>query len=250
MGLELVDQARIRRGELVLEPYELDYVTALYDGGVRVVDGYLGRFLEALERLGLSEHTVVIVTSDHGEALGEREPSLVAEHGHSLYDELLHVPLFLHDPRLRHPVDVSTQVRSIDVLPTVLDLLEVPAPEGLDGRSLLPLVHGEETAHRPAFSRVTRKGEPQASLRDGRFKLIRELGANGSSPSVALYDLEQDPDETKNLAATSEATAPMQEKLDGFLAELAREGALDFSLPVEELAPELQEQLRALGYVE
>lgn len=248
-SLELSEQMRIRRGEIALGPEELAYLAALYDGGVRVADGWLGKLLEALRRRGIDGQTALIVTSDHGEDLGERDPALAAEHGHSLFDELLRVPLLVHDPTRRYPRARSpVQVRTLDVMPTVFDLLGLAPPEGAHGTSLLPVMRGDETAPRVAFARLTRKGKPRAAVRDGRFKWIRELGP--SAEREDLYDLRADPGERAPLGAPPPEALDARRALDRFLETLDDEGALDFALPVDDLPAGLREQLRALGYLE
>jgi arylsulfatase A-like enzyme len=132
-------------------PTERRYIGALYDGGVRTADHHVGRLLEALRRVGRSHDTLVVVTSDHGEDLGHRPDGRAGFHGHTLYDELVRVPLIVFDPTRDFSVKrVFTQVRTLDVLPTVLERLGITAAEEIHGRSLVPLMEGLEVEHRPA----------------------------------------------------------------------------------------------------
>jgi arylsulfatase/uncharacterized sulfatase len=141
-------------------------------------------------------------------------------------------------------------VRLVDVMPTVFDLLDLPAPPDADGRSLLPLARGEESGDRVAFARVTRKGPDRVAVRRDGFKLIREMGPNGLG-AAELYDLSADPGERNDLsAAEPERVAALDAELRAYLEELRHEGALDFGLERDDMPDALREQLRALGYLE
>ena len=126
----------VSSGSLTLTPDELERLEALYDGGVEACDREVGRLLDGLRELGLDDEVVFLVTSDHGEELAEgRYPRFAGDHGHALHEELVHVPLIVAHPRFP-PRRVAAQVRSMDVFPTVLELLGVPAPSDVEGRSL------------------------------------------------------------------------------------------------------------------
>jgi arylsulfatase A-like enzyme len=231
---------------------EITYIRALYEGGVAVADAAVGRLLESLAELGIEDETLVVVTSDHGEDLGDREPLRPGSHGHTLYDELLLVPLVIFDPTLVYPVDrVTAQVRTVDTLPTVFDLLGVEAGEGLDGRSLVPLMRGEEREDRPAWSRA-RPGEKMASLRTRAHKVILnplEVLASGGKV-VEYYDLESDPEERHNLSSEDrpgrhELLARLRALREGLEAQGTPQFLGDARMPES-----LGDQLRALGYAE
>jgi arylsulfatase A-like enzyme len=184
---------------------------ALYDGEVRVFDDLVGRWTAALEELGVLDDTLVVVVADHGEELLER-----GHVGHSscnlrgtLYEESIKVPLIMRYPRrLPGGAVVQRQISQIDVMPTILDLLGIPAPDFMDGSSLLPLVEGAQTGPpREAYAETTPAG--WQALRDDRRELwcVRtdrwKLVANaerGSDPHrFELYDLHTDPGERTNL---------------------------------------------------
>ncbi len=134
-----------RDGEAVFgaSPDELLQVGVAYDSGVAYADRQLGRLLDALEARGLAERTVVVLTSDHGESLGEEG---LVSHGH-LHDSNLRVPLVLALPEGgARGTRIPTQISLADLVPTVLDLLGLPVPGGLDGRSLSPLLTGQPAA--------------------------------------------------------------------------------------------------------
>ncbi len=241
---------RVESGELVLSPAELERLEALYDGGVAACDREIGRLLDGIEALGLRDEVVVIVTSDHGEELAEgRFPRHAGDHGHALYDELVHVPLLVRDPR-RAPRRVAAQVRSMDVLPTVLDVLGVAPPPDILGRSLAPLLDGRaEAAERLARGGSPEQGPDREFVRLAGHKLIRRLEepAPGSPfarvPALELFDVVADPGERRDLAAERpEVVRLLLEALDEEGPGSAIDpGALD-------VPADVAERLRALGY--
>jgi arylsulfatase A-like enzyme len=245
---ETDDADRYATGAAPVGEAELAYLRALYDGGVAAADREVGRFLDALAAMGLEEQTLVVLTSDHGEELGERTPARPGNHGHSLYDELMLVPLIVHDPRPGAPVGrVPYQVRSVDVMPTVLDLLEVPAPEGLDGRSLAGLMRGEETGNRAAFARLQNAGVREM-VRDGSYKLIRNVFP--IVPPIELYDLAEDPAESISLGKErAETLAELGATLRDLRSPIAEEGPPSYD-PHQKVPAELRERLEALGYAQ
>lgn len=197
----------------------------LYDAAVRHMDAHLGPLLQRLSEPARRARTAVIVTSDHGEALGEPAADGARDYGHgSLRDPVLRVPLLVSLPgdASFRPASaralvwfVDRQVRGVDVAPTLLELAGLDAhalpPAGdawLDGSSLLPLLRGERDAPpRPALAYFAQPGFGLA-LRDGaRFKYLFDDGARlpagGSAalPREALFDLAEDPTETRSLAA-------------------------------------------------
>jgi arylsulfatase A-like enzyme len=126
-------------------------IRALYDGAVRGVDDAIGKVLRTLDRLGLAERTIVVVTADHGETLFEDGHS--QGHGDHLFgDQAIHVPLLVVDPRVKKPQRVDAIVRDVDIAPTLYELAGVPPPSDLDGRSLVPALRGEALPPRFAYA--------------------------------------------------------------------------------------------------
>lgn len=229
----------------------------LYDLEMRYMDGQLGRLFEHLAARGLEDDTLVVLTADHGQGLSDG----LRLHGwgkHRLvYEWSVRVPLLVRAPGLAGAVArVEDLVRVTDVLPTVLELCGLDVPPGLDGRSLLPLLRGEPSAPRLAYSESLNVlgDEPPMkalpphckdnlfALQDGRWKLI--FHANEPA-NTELYDLAADPGEQVNLAG---------ERLDEvrrLMAELERSGALDLSRLGGPGPDELERaRLRELGYVD
>ena len=245
---ETDDADRYATGAAPVGEVDLAYLRALYDGGIATADREVGRLLDGLEALGLAERSLVVVTSDHGEDLGDRLPLRPGNHGHSLYDELMLVPLIVHDPRPGAPVGrVAYQVRSVDVMPTILDQLGVLAPEGLAGQSFAGLMRGEETGDRPAYARIQDAGVREM-VRDGSHKLIRNVFP--IVPSIELYDLAEDPTESRSLAEQRpERLAELGAVLGELRSSIAEEGPPSYA-PQQKVPAELRERLEALGYAQ
>ncbi len=228
------------------DPRTVTFLQRLYDAGIRNMDrGTLTQLLDALDRLGVANDTLVVFTSDHGEAFGE--------HGNFLHDDLyagtLHVPLILRWPA-ELPVGrrVAGRARLLDLLPTILDLVHVPAPPQTQGVSLAPLARGTGGAlpdvvpseHGPALAPVT------TSVRQDDHTLLR-IGATD-----ALFDLDSDPGERHDVMGMQPETgATMRDALATWRAACAtlhaRYGPSGAGVAPE---PETVRQLRALGYIE
>ncbi len=180
-------------------PYSEIYKDHLYDGEIAYADLALANLVAYLKKHGQYKNAIIIVVGDHGEGLGEHHEET---HGIFLYDSTTHVPLIV---KLPGEADagrvVGAQVRTTDILPTVLDLLHVPAPAALDGASLQSYFAGTEAAGRPAFGETDYPLQfgwaPLRSLRRQGFKFIE-------APRPELYNLHADPGELKNLYQQSE----------------------------------------------
>ena len=159
-----------------------------YDAEIAATDAQVGRLLDALERDGRLGETLVVVVGDHGEMLGEHGEQT---HGFFIYDAAVRIPLIVAGPGVPGR-EVADQVRIVDVMPTVLELLGVPGPKAVQGTSLLPLARGERlglVAHSESwYPRYHYGWSELQSVQDGRFKYIR-------APRPELYDLAADPGE-------------------------------------------------------
>jgi arylsulfatase A-like enzyme len=244
-------------------PEEKAYVSALYDGDLAYTDERLGILFELLERHGVLDDTIVLITSDHGEEFWEHG---TWRHGQNLYDTLLHVPLVVWLPpdlRARFapafpagaatPAVIDDQVGLIDLVPTIFELLEMPPPEGLQGRSVLPLLRGETLPERPLMAENLYMMKVQKySLRTGEHKLITARPDRKTprrlleSVETELFDLRQDPGEVLNIAADY---SRLVEELRALVAGIAEGGTLDeTSEPATDDAA-LRKELEALGYI-
>jgi hypothetical protein len=155
-----------------LDPQRVRTLVRRYDGEIRSMDEAFGRLIDSLVAKDLYDNTTVVFTSDHGEALGEH--GAVAMHSHTLYDELLHVPLIVKLAGSRPASDViEPQVRSIDIMPTLLELLGLESPAEVEGRSLVGLMDGEDLEPLAAVSQQdTSDPMPPSSIRTEERKLI------------------------------------------------------------------------------
>jgi choline-sulfatase len=222
------------------EPYRSEYGHNLYVGEIAFADSQIGRLLTALEERGLLDRTVIIVAGDHGEALGDHGER---DHGIFIYEESIRVPLIVRAPGLR-PTRIDETVRLTDVMPTVLDMLDVELPL-VDGVSLVDMMNGRRrNLNLEAYSESLypeRFGwAPLRALRDGRFKFI-------DAPRPELYDLSADSVEEKNIYDARRAVA---EKMAARLAVVAKgNGSASTATQGPAATPELQAQLASLGYL-
>jgi arylsulfatase A-like enzyme len=194
----------------------LELTTGLYESGVAYVDEQMERLFRRLRELELEDRTVVALTSDHGEALGEHG---LQGHGY-LYDDNLLVPLVIAAPDLDRAVStVEAQVRSLDVMPTLLDLAGLPSPAGIDGRSLVPLMRGEEEQDRPAWSYAP-KGNWGVALRAGNeVKYHYSPSPWGDLRSAeSLFRPGEDPGELHDLAGRAPETPRLRRRVQERLA--------------------------------
>jgi arylsulfatase A-like enzyme len=187
-------------------PADRPWFQALYRAELAYTDRQVGRFLDGLRELGLEDRTVVALVSDHGEEFwdrlgqeGELGYETNSDHGHTLYQELVHVPALLRIPGRRRPAVVNDAVQMVDLFPTLLRAAGVEPPPS-QGTDLTPLLDGRPATARPTLiADVVLHGRPRWSVRRGPWKLI--LGRDPALP-VELYQLERDPGERTNLAAS------------------------------------------------
>jgi arylsulfatase A-like enzyme len=177
---------------------DLDYLVAEYDGGIALADDYLGQLLEGMEDAGLLEDTLLIFTSDHGEAFGEH--GVYFDHMDA-YEQTARVPLVVTCPGRAQARRSEALTQSIDIAPTVLEAFDVPAPEAAQGRSLWPVLRGETDEHRAEV--VTNQGlwSAQRSFRTREWSYVETLsqGMLGNRPPRELFDRRADPAEARNL---------------------------------------------------
>jgi len=220
-------------------PYSEKYKDHLYDGEIAFADSALGRFLNYLKEQHWYEGALIIVVGDHGEGLGEHGEDT---HGIFLYDSTTHVPLIVKLPNEQEADKVvEEQARTTDILPTILELLGIPAPESLDGTSLKSALLGTEAPSRTVLGETDyplRFGwAPLRSVRKDAFKFIE-------APRPELYDLRSDPGEIRN------AYVPWDSTVQKLRKELAKVSAKAAGKPsAAAVAPSTTDELRALGYL-
>ena len=233
-------------GRVEITDLSPDEVTRLaidrYDSSIAYTDQAIGRLIDGLEAAGLLETTLIVLTSDHGEAFGEGGHFL---HG-SLDDANLMVPLIFVDPRFpRGIVRVERQVRSVDIVPTLLELLDLPVPSNIDGVSLRPLIENPRAEFPDeAWSYASNTDHGLALRLSNRLKYIfnDSLLPQASQPEK-LYDLRRDPREAEDLTATldtsplrARAAEELENNLPGLKVELANPTESPFSVSLRGVA--------------
>ena len=227
---------------------DLQHLIARYDGEIYFTDREIGRLIDHLDRLGLSEDTVVAVTADHGDEFFEH-----GDKGHqkTLYDEVVRVPWIVRQPGTI-PADrvVEEQTRHVDQMPTLLGLLGIPHSPNLMGDDLAPVVMGNgEARERTAVSRLHGRVGQVSAMRTTRWKLVTSQPREGHA-SVEYYDLTEDPSELSTIAPQEGRVQEALQKLTEFgkvertlrsLLGTSEGGSVD-------LPPELAKQLKELGY--
>jgi arylsulfatase A-like enzyme/tetratricopeptide (TPR) repeat protein len=224
-------------------PYSDQFAGRLYDGEVAYMDFLIGSVMGKIREKNILGRTLVIVAGDHGEAFGEKGE---AGHGVFLYDMALRVPLiFLGESHLPSLKAIPARVRLIDIMPTILDLVNLTPPPGIQGTSLIPFIQGKKKTDLDAVIETVYPKEnfnwaPLAGLISGRWKYIR-------APKEELYDLKADPAENQNLLSTRPKEAA---ELRAGLDKNIKESLVPGSSGKRTLSAEEQDRLRSLGYVD
>jgi arylsulfatase A-like enzyme len=227
-------------------PERREALRIFYDGETREADRLVGELLDLLRSEGLYDRTIVVLTADHGEALGEHGD---VGHGLVVWEPVLRVPLVIRDPRNPGPRRVATRVGLVDLAPTLLDLLDMEAPEPSEGRSVAAAVRGEPIAEARYFAQ-TRPLEGAPGRRDGSEEnTIVYQGPQKAvitATRVVVYDLGEDPGEEqgRTLAAGEPEAQRWRQAAAGLLQ------AAEPAAPAPRLSREVEAELRALGYLE
>jgi arylsulfatase A-like enzyme len=227
----------------------LGYYVAQYDGEIATVDQEIGRLFSALREQGLLEKTVVVLTSDHGESLGEHD--YYFDHGENLFDPSLAIPLMVLVPR--GPAGRRSQAfaSTLDLLPTILDAVKVSYPPELAGQSLLAEV---TSGGAPARDRLFAQNDRNLTATfDRSYKLVATPRNEGGA-DLALFDRKADPREVRDMArARPDILRAQRRELEMYQERGDREWGHTRTLvqgkPREgKMTPDACERLRALGY--
>ncbi len=224
-------------GNITLTQTEAEQLKALYDAEIRAFDDDMAALFARLKKERVYDNSLIIITADHGDEFLEHGS---VDHAHTLYDELLRVPLMIRFPKGAHRGVVNTQVQTIDVLPTILEFCEIDLDPHVMGHSLLAYKNGaNEHQQFPVFS----ERADLISMRTEKFKYIYNMELKTGE----LYNLQNDPDESKNLAdEDAKAAAQMQSEILRW-AEITRKAMTDQSgVKVDEKSVK---ELRSLGYI-
>jgi arylsulfatase A-like enzyme/Tfp pilus assembly protein PilF len=229
-------------------PYDSLYAANLYDGEIAYTDGEVGRLLDLLRDRGLLERTLVVLVSDHGESLGEHDELY---HGVLIYEAAMEVALMIRPPEsldlgtdLQLPLRIDRVVELIDVFPTILDLLDIDLDHEIDGRSLVPLIEDRPFPPKVCYleslyPHLAYKWSQLTGVRFNDWKFI-------FAPEEELYNLREDPHETRNLRAIYPDRAI---ELKANLLNIVNTRSRTAPQSTRTLSEEEAEKLRALGYV-
>lgn len=226
-----------------------------YDGEIAYTDWAIGKLMNQLQTQGLDHDTIVVLVSDHGESLAELATRFghVFDHGEFLYAHQLEIVMIIRMPikgTKQHTAVHSDQVSILDIMPTVLEILDIDAPGFMTGHSLVPMMRGEKTSHGPVFAerrtfeRITKpyhSGNAYSIIK-GKWHLIFS-----TTMGSELYDLVKDPREAYDLRQEQAKTA---EDLNGKLRSWLQDLKPAFGSSEFETDQEAIERLRSLGYTE
>ncbi len=223
-------------------PYREEFQENPYDGEIAYMDFYVGKIVRKLEELGLLEKTLVVLAGDHGEAFGEKQE---VWHGVFIYESTMRVPLiFCCAENLPAGDRIEARVRLIDLMPTVLDMMNIAVPEEIQGVSLLPYIERKKkqdlsTYIESYYPRENYGWSELVGLIDGSWKYIQ-------APKPELYNLSLDPGEEHNLIdEENQITQEKKEKLENII----RSSASPIAAQKRTLTSEESRKLRSLGYI-
>lgn len=231
-------------GKLSIGASDVAELRGLYDQEIKFFDDEIGRFIQDLKDRGLYENTMIVFVADHGEEFLEHGSVL---HGYTLYEDQLRVPLFIHDPREVKPRRVAAVTRHVDLLPTLLDMMDVDYLGDLQGQSLTPLMRGTPTEdwEVPVYADASLMAVKTVRKRSLMIEGWKIIETEIPSPAVELYHIAEDPGERHELSAAR------PEKLTLLLEQMRR---LEEQMPLArsrtvKLREQEIEALRSLGYV-
>ena len=223
-------------------PYSQEYASRPYDGEIAFADAQVGRLLRFLKEKGLYQNTLVVLSGDHGESLGEHGEKT---HGFFIYNATLQVPLIVKLPHGTMATQVATRVSLTDIMPTVLHILKLDIPSQVQGRSFLPLIDGKQSNEPGSLyaetflPRLHFNWSELRGIETDKYHFI-------DAPKPELYDLSKDPGETQNLLPQKKAVG---EEMQAKLAELIRKYSSGQEMAQKTgLDPALMERLKSLGY--
>ncbi len=224
-------------------PFKEEFLDSPYDGEIAYMDYYVGKTIEKLREKDILDKTLVILVGDHGEAFGEKE---VGGHGVFLYDVTMKVPLvFYAEDHLPPGKVVKARVRLIDLMPSILDMLNIPLTKEIQGISLLPYIEGRRKENLSSYIETYYPKENYGwseliGVIDGDWKYIQ-------APKEELYNLKKDPEEKINAFEKEKKVA--SEKKDK-LKEMMKNYSSELRIEKREITAEEKERLRSLGYVD
>ena len=243
ISVPFTDHISARDGTLNPNASEKAFIRGLYDGEVRFVDDQIKRVINMMRKEERLEDTWIIVTADHGEELFEHGSF---EHGHAYEDEVIQVPLIIRAPGGTWHADerVSYSVRQVDIPATLLALLGEPVPSHMEGKPLLPMIEGDDSEDRVAYTEFNLFSGQQCSLFDGRYKIVYDIRHHRGF----FYDHRNDPKEQTKIGKEN----PLYETLLATLMknraalETAAKGK---TFEAGQLDEEAAKALKSMGYI-
>lgn len=226
--------------QISLEQKDIDYIVSSYDDCIKYLDGFIGILMEELKHLNLYEKTIIVLCSEHGEELGERR-TFNRFGNQNLYQEVIRIPLIIKYPSLQlKGRRINSLVQIVDIMPTVLDLLKIPAGHDLQGSSLASLIKNDtnEIIHKYAFSEASR--HKWAILRHDGWKLLYSYGVS------ELYNINADPLERNNLARQNlDVQTSLMKEFFLWRQHHEKEDVIDNYIKLD---PQHYERLKKAGY--
>lgn len=232
---------KIKLGKIAVDARDKQHLEALYDSEISYHDLHFRAILAALDKRGLAQETMIVVVADHGEEFWDHGS---VGHGHSVYEELLRIPMIIRVPGLTtSPRRVRDSAGLVDIVPTVFDVLGKPVPEGLSGRSLLPQLRGARGDAPPVA--VSGFMDDWRTIVIGDLKLIQR-----SEKHFTVHDLATDPREQRDVAGARPITARYLRGQLGLALARSQVVAGKGRKPQKtKIDAQTEAQLRALGYV-
>ncbi len=225
-------------------PFDTKYKSRAYDGEIAYTDVYVGKLIEFLAKKRVFNRTLVVVVGDHGEGLGDHKEST---HGFFIYDDTLKVPLIFHCSNIiPKRIEIKRQVRTVDIFPTILDILKIEIPPYCQGASLIPVINGKkieeaEESYAETYGPLLSGGWSELkAIRTPKWKYIQ-------APKPELYDIENDAQELNNLVKQEKNVAlELRKRLEKLEKRISFKGK---GSATRELTQEEKEKLMALGYI-
>jgi len=246
--------------ELPADSPAREKIIARYDSGIKYADEYLGKLFEWLDKNRLLEKTIIIIISDHGETFRlVKEASMSGSHGSTLLEEEIKIPMIVRIPSINgNGKKVEYQVSTVDLVPTILDCLNLESSAGMRGISLVPLIEKNELPKpRLAYTEATHSKKKFQTVRSNDFKLLTTSPSplamlQGKQDSFRFIDIKNDPHESGDLwnkkAVLAKSYADyLQKLLTSIRANMIKLKRKNMNTPVADR--ELEEQLKGLGYI-
>ncbi|MBM3309149.1 MAG: DUF4976 domain-containing protein [Candidatus Altiarchaeales archaeon] len=221
------------------------FIVDSYDGEILYADSQIGRLLKYMEDNGLLENTIVVISGDHGEEFFEHKSS---EHGHTLYNELLHVALVIWNPKLEGGKAVEEEVHHLDLAPTILDMIGREIPRNFQGESIVPYMLGKKRTDATNYGEGVCYMQERKSIQKGGWKLIYNTEPEKyNTTQFELYDLEKDPEEQDNVYDNHKDETLVRNLKTELFVWIATNSSIEPERA--KMTEETEERLKSLGYV-